>query len=199
MRRGSLSTPPASASRPRRASGKPKRALEDRHDQVAAQRQFETAADGITVDRGDDRLVAAVEDVGWEVDRVAQLIVVCLFDAVFQVRAGREGALTGAGENGDPDLVVGDEVVPGPGQLGVGWGMQGVHHLRAIHRHIGDAALFFVEDMFEWWWGHVFSLLDVLSQPCERGSSGRWLRCLDVPDSFPSDPCGAIRAASCES
>ena len=47
-------------------------------------------------------------------------------------------------------------------QLGVGWGMQGVHHLRAIYRHIGDAPLFFVKDVFKWWWIHRFSLLDVL-------------------------------------
>ena len=92
------------------------------------------------------------------VDWVAELIVVCLFDAIFQVRASRKGALASTGENGDPDLVVGDEVVPSPSQLGVGRGMQGVHHLRAIHRHIGDAVFFLVEDVFEWW-SHVFSLI----------------------------------------
>src|SRR5262249_49716963 len=65
----------------------------------------------------------------------------------FQIVAGGEGAVAGAGEDGDPHLGVGVEIVPDLAQLRVRVGVQRVEDFGAVQGHVGDVVLLLVEDV----------------------------------------------------
>src|SRR5262249_14314947 len=113
-----------------------------RDDEVARERHLETAAEGVAVHRGDDRLparrpVRETPEAGLgEADHVPPVL-----GRIAQIVAGRERLVARAGEDADPYLRVALELVPDLVQLEVGRRMQRVHPLRTIDRDDADASL----------------------------------------------------------
>ena len=102
------------------------RGLGDDH-QVAGQRQLEAAAEGEAVDRGDHRLVE-VEEARQAGEAAGAEVVVGAFalGRGLQVPAGREEALAGAGDDGDPERGVVAELAKGLAHEAAGGGIDGV-------------------------------------------------------------------------
>ena len=138
--RGSRCTPPASAARPTRGSGSAKVAFSDGDDEVAGQRDLETAAHRDAVDGGDDRLVA-VEARG-EAGKAALVPAALAARRLpFQIVAGAERLVAGAGDDRDPLLGIGGEIVEHLVELEMRVDMQRVVHFRARQRDDRDRAL----------------------------------------------------------
>ena len=110
-------------------------------DDVARQRHFEAAAQGEAVHRGNGRF-PDVGPVGQAAEPALDPIFgQAVFGRVLEVVAGREGFVAGAGQHDHPDVVVGQGVVPYPGQFLPGGRMDGVQAFRAVERDRGDVIL----------------------------------------------------------
>ena len=133
--------PPASAASPDARLGQREARALARDHQVAGQRDLEAPARGDAVDRGDDRLGAAVA-LGQprEARRgcVGQLVGRGLG---LEVEPGAERAVPRAGDDRDPLVRVRLELVEDLGELVAGLGVQGVEDLGPVDRHDQDAVL----------------------------------------------------------
>ena len=107
-------------------------------DDVAGQRDLEAAAHGDAVHRGDHRLVEveAVGEAAEALGRVDRALAGLGLDlgVVLEVVAGAEGLVAGAGDDGDPEVRVGLELVERLDHLLVRHGMAGVVDLGAVDR-----------------------------------------------------------------
>ena len=88
-----------------------------RHDQVGRHRDLEPAAHGHTVDGGDDRLVEVVAGGDTAEPGLGLAAHVAARRLVLQVVAGRERTVPGPGDDRDPQIGVGGELVERIGQL----------------------------------------------------------------------------------
>ena len=98
-------------------------------DDVARERDLEPAAEREAVHRGDDRL-HQIEARGEAAEAGLRHARHAVLGGPLEIVAGRERALARAGEDRDPAVGVGREVVPDPLELLVRRRMQRVHHLR---------------------------------------------------------------------
>src|SRR5437773_2345795 len=114
-------------------------------DDVAGERQLEPAAEREAVHRRDQRLpeIVARDQSSEAALRHARHTVQ---RGPLEVVAGREGAITRAGQDRHPDLGVGHHVVPHAREFLVGRRMERVHHLRAVDRHVRDPIALLVAD-----------------------------------------------------
>ena len=156
--RGSRCTPPASAARPTRGSGSAKVAFSDGDDEVAGQRDLETAAHRDAVDGGDDRLVA-VEARGEAGEAALVPAALSARGLPLQIVAGAECLVAGAGDDRHPLLGIGGEIVEHLVELEMRVDVQRVVHLGARQRDDRDRALARYLDEFQI---HVRSRCDFL-------------------------------------
>src|SRR6478736_6346888 len=118
--------------------------------EVACERDLEAAACGHAVDRCDQRLraVIAARDRGKSRARVDPVMPVCRrLCGRMQVVAGAERAVAGAGDDRQPSVGVGLEVIEDLDQLAVGMLVESVHPFRPVERHVGDVTLLLVDDV----------------------------------------------------
>jgi hypothetical protein len=132
--------PPASAARPTRGSGSAKVAFSEAMMRSQASAISKTAAHGDAVDGGDDRLVA-VEARGQAGKAALVPAALSARRLPFQVVAGAERLVAGAGDDRDPLLGIGGEIVEHLVELEMRVGMQRVVHFGARQRHDRDRAL----------------------------------------------------------
>ncbi len=109
-------------------------------DEVAGERDLEAAAHGDAVDGGDDRLVA-VEAHGQAGKAALVPAALAARRLPFQVVAGAERLVAGAGDDRHPLLRIGAEIVEHLVQFEMRIDMQRVVHFRARQRHDGDRTL----------------------------------------------------------
>src|SRR5207244_11569184 len=100
-----------------------------RDDEVAGERDLETAAHGHAIDGGDDRLVA-VEARGEAGEAALVPAALAARRLPFQVVAGAECLVAGAGDDRDPLLRIGGEIVKNLVELEMRVDMQRVVHFR---------------------------------------------------------------------
>src|SRR5579864_316224 len=119
-------------------------------DDVAGERDFASAAQRKAVDRGNDRLgdVEARGDAG-EAALAHLRTFAAMLGGPFEIIAGGKRALARTGQDRDPHLAVGREVVPHLVHLQVTRRLQCVHDLGAVERDVGQMAAFFVFNEFE--------------------------------------------------
>ena len=118
----------------------------------------EAGAEAIAVDSGDDGLpdadavveaaaTAGLEDVGHAAAGVAGLAGARLVgDGLLEVGAGAEGFAAGAGDDGDPDVWVVADFMPGLGEGVAGFRVDRVHGFGTVEGDGGDAVLQVEED-----------------------------------------------------
>src|SRR5260221_11797512 len=104
-------------------------------DEVAGERDLEAAAHGDALHRGDHRL-HQIEPAGEAGEARGRMPGLVSGGLVFQVVAGGEGLVAGAGDDGDPEIRIGGEAVPHLVELEMRRPVQRVHHLRPVD---GDA------------------------------------------------------------
>ena len=142
---------PLPAISPTRGSGNAKTRVLGGDDDVAGERGLEPAAHRDPVDRRDQRLVEieAVREPGETGfgPRPAPARSLHL-----EIVAGRKGSLAGAGDDPDPQIRIGGELVPDRIEFPMRFAVQRVHDFRPVDRDDADAA--FVGDGAEAVLGH---------------------------------------------
>ena len=99
-------------------------------DQIAGQRDLEPATHGNAVDRSDDRL-GQIEPGGEARETSGHRYALAALRLIAKVVAGAE-APTAAGDDGNPHVVVGGEVVEYLTKLGIGGRVQRVQAIRSV-------------------------------------------------------------------
>ena len=132
--RGRRCSPPASAAKPDARFGQREHGGVGRDDQIAGQRDFETAAHRDAVHRRDHRLVE-VEAAGETAKAAAGMVDPrSAGRGDLQIVAGAEGALARARHDRDPLFRVGGEIVEDLGKFDMRRRVQRVHDFGPVER-----------------------------------------------------------------